>query len=279
VSGLLAFPGPQLWGSGWTRLSKPVLVSVCLHVAIAAWLLGARGGLGGISLPEPGALQARMLTFDSAGDREALRQASATENQRPRREGSTTASRQAATAADAVNAVITAIRPESPGQSQPIAAPAGSVGAGMPGAKGAADDRATGLQSQTSEQRDLTTSHTPRANLSREPARESGYLGAGVLDRAAVPLEDVTPEYPTEAGLREGTVVLRLLISAKGQVDAAQVLRAMPKGVFDATASRAFLQARFAPAQKAGVDVASQMTIEVHFSPTNRDGGISGRQP
>lgn len=242
---MLALPGPTLGGSGWLRWSKPVAVSLALHLALAAWVLSSRGGLDRLQLPEPAVLETRLLSINSNNS------VSGTETARTEN-------------AQGVRSLT---------RSAPVEAEAAS-----PPDTGLAA-RATQFQGLPSAQQEQASSRALPASVSREPPRESGYLGASAVDRTATPLEDVTPDYPAEAGLREGTVVLRLLISATGHVDAAQVLRATPKNLFEASASRAFLQTRFAPAQRAGIDVASQLTIEVHFTPTNRDGGISGRLP
>ena len=70
---------------------------------------------------------------------------------------------------------------------------------------------------------------------------------AGRLDPGPELLGDVEPVYPAEAGLREGTVVLRLLIGKTGTVDEVAVVRSMPKGLFEESALAAFSQARFSP--------------------------------
>ena len=245
---MLALPGPTLGGPGWLRWSKPVAVSLALHLALAAWMLSSRGGLGRMHLPEPAVLETRLLSISSNNSVSGAETAR-TENA----QGARSLTRAAPVEAETTN---------------PFTVPDTGPAA-----------RATQAQSLPSAQQEQSSSRALQASVSREPSRESGYLGASAVDRTAAPLEDVTPDYPAEAGLREGTVVLRLLISATGHVDAAQVLRATPKNLFEASASRAFLQARFSPAQRAGIDVASQLTIEVHFTPTNRDGGISGRLP
>jgi protein TonB len=96
------------------------------------------------------------------------------------------------------------------------------------------------------------------------------------LDPGPRPLDDIEPAYP-DVYLRQGTVVLRLLISETGHVDNVAVVRAEPRGVFDQAALEAFGKARFAPGLAAGTPVKSQITVEVSFVPINRGARVSGR--
>ena len=108
------------------------------------------------------------------------------------------------------------------------------------------------------------------------PAAPDYLLGA-TLDPGPVPIGDIEPDYPASANLQEGKVVIRVLISASGQVDNVAVVRAAPPGLFEASALEAFGRAQFTPARVAGVPVKSQITVEVHFLPINRGSRISGR--
>ena len=90
-------------------------------------------------------------------------------------------------------------------------------------------------------------------------------------------MHDIEPAYPAEANLREGSVVLRLLVSEAGEVDDVAVVRAFPRGLFEASALAAFGQAKFSPGLMLGVAVKSQITIEVQFTPINRGATVSGR--
>lgn len=101
------------------------------------------------------------------------------------------------------------------------------------------------------------------------------YRGEG-LDPPPRPVSDIDPEYPTEAGLQEGTVVLRILIDASGKVDNVAVVRSNPRGVFDQSALAAFGNAKFSPGYFLGVPVKSQITIAVDYTPTNRGNAVSG---
>jgi protein TonB len=107
------------------------------------------------------------------------------------------------------------------------------------------------------------------------PAAPDYALGIR-LDPGPRPLDDIEPDYP-DPHLREGTVVLRLLISETGHVDNVAVVRSQPSGVFEQAALDAFGKARFAPGLAAGTPVKSQITVEVRFVPVNRGGRVSGR--
>lgn len=104
----------------------------------------------------------------------------------------------------------------------------------------------------------------------------SDYALGPRLDPGPRPLDDIEPEY-LDPSLREGTVVLRLLISAAGHVDRVDVVRAEPTDVFEQAAVDAFAKARFSPGMAAGTPVKSQITVEVSFLPIDRGGRIAGR--
>ena len=112
-----------------------------------------------------------------------------------------------------------------------------------------------------------------RQNLAPAPA----YHGAKGLDPPPRPLQDINPVYPEAAGLQEGIVVLRLLISSVGEVDDVSVVRAAPPGLFDESALQAFRKARFSPGYFLGIPVRSQIFIEVGYTPINRGGAVSGQ--
>lgn len=115
------------------------------------------------------------------------------------------------------------------------------------------------------------------ANRAIPETADARYRSAADLDPPPRPLEDIQPEYPASAGLQQGTVVIRLLINSSGEVDDVTVVDASPKGLFEASAIAAFGAAKFAPGRYRGVPVASQMTIAVDYTPTNRGGAVSGQ--
>jgi TonB family protein len=103
------------------------------------------------------------------------------------------------------------------------------------------------------------------------------YALAGGLNPGPQPLDEIEPDYPDPVYLREGTVVLRLLIGDTGHVDNVAVVRSEPRGVFETAALEAFGKARFSPGMLGGLAVKSQITVEVHFMPINRGARVSGR--
>jgi protein TonB len=128
---------------------------------------------------------------------------------------------------------------------------------------------------------DEATAATPQV---REPKAADPPLPAapdyafGVrLDPGPRPIGEIEPEYPDTVRLREGVVVLRLLISDTGRVDEVGVVRSEPRGVFEQAAIEAFSKARFSPGLAAGTPVKSQITVEVQFMPINRGARVSGR--
>lgn len=97
------------------------------------------------------------------------------------------------------------------------------------------------------------------------------------LNPPPVPISEINPEYPPPPEIREGVVVLRLLINMEGGVDKAIVIRSFPQGAFEESALSAFRDAHFSPGLFLGVPVQSQLDIEVEFMPTNRGAAVSGR--
>lgn len=118
--------------------------------------------------------------------------------------------------------------------------------------------------------------HSTVVNEAERSPDISAYRSLG-LDPAPRLLSDVDPSYPDAAGVREGRVVLRILVNERGIVDDVMVINAFPKGVFDEAAVSAFRSALFSPGRYLGVPVKSQLSIEVEFQPTNRGANVSGR--
>jgi TonB family protein len=112
--------------------------------------------------------------------------------------------------------------------------------------------------------------------ITSDANRLSEYRLVG-LDPPPRPLHDIDPTYPLEAGSREGTVAMRLLINEKGTVDNVAVISSYPKEMFDDSAIQAFKSARFSPGLFLGMPVKSQLIVEVEFMPINRGASISGR--
>jgi protein TonB len=97
-----------------------------------------------------------------------------------------------------------------------------------------------------------------------------GGTGAGPVperdvDRGPRPLRLTRPDYPQEAFVKkiEGTVVIEIVIDARGHVVHARVVRSVP--LLDQAALECVRQWLFEPAIKAGRPVASLATAPVHF--------------
>lgn len=99
------------------------------------------------------------------------------------------------------------------------------------------------------------------------PAAGSFYYSLHELDVRPWIRTRVEPEYPEAAARRflSGSVVVQLYIDEAGAVERVAVVRAAPRGHFEAAAERAFRAARFTPGMKGGRAVKVQMLIEVTF--------------
>lgn len=109
------------------------------------------------------------------------------------------------------------------------------------------------------------------------------YYSAREVDVHPRALRAIEPDYPVEADRNKlsGTVRLQLKIEADGRVSDVEVVSANPPGVFDASAVKAFRDARFVPAQKNGRPVRVQVLVPVEFDWTGRaeqlGSGVLGR--
>ncbi|HSN32488.1 MAG TPA: energy transducer TonB [Ideonella sp.] len=93
------------------------------------------------------------------------------------------------------------------------------------------------------------------------------YYRARDLDVQPRARQVIRPEYPDAADRQQlsGTVRLQLKLEADGRVSDVTVVNANPPGVFDDSAIKAFRDARFTPAQKAGRAVRALVVIEVVY--------------
>lgn len=145
-------------------------------------------------------------------------------------------------------------------------------------AESSVSDPAASESKKTREVPGPAASETNKASESSEPGLPTapGYLYGLGLHRQPRLLNEVTVDYPTGAGAREGKVMLRILVSATGTIDNMTVVRASPAGFFEEVTLNAFSRAEFAPGEFLGVPVKSQFFVEVEFVPINR-GGVSGK--
>jgi periplasmic protein TonB len=95
---------------------------------------------------------------------------------------------------------------------------------------------------------------------------DNWYL-ARQVDKHPKAIGEIKPTYPEHAKLRniEGTLKLMLKIDELGRVRSAEVVEAIPPGVFDEAALAVFREARFQPAIKDGRAVRYQAYMRVEF--------------
>lgn len=116
--------------------------------------------------------------------------------------------------------------------------------------------------------------HAPESSPPDDPADEATapaddgphYFARSALDRPPVVLSAVLltyPEFPGDAG--HYTVVLALFIDEDGRVRRINIEEPGLPEVLEGVARRAFLDAHFQPAERAGRPVPSRIRVEVTF--------------
>jgi periplasmic protein TonB len=248
LGGTAARPAGALRQGGFgpgqaSRLSAAIAIVVALHVALLAF----RPGASGASQPTSAApvMAVRVVHVS-----QAVAPPSVVPTVEP------TPITPAAAAARAADV--------TPAPPPPARTAQGDI---RPGRDGRADGSATAI---------AAPSHAEPAPTPRSLAAAPDYAFGATLNPGPRPLDEIEPDYP-DVHLREGVVVLRLLIGATGHVDDVAVVRSAPEGVFEQAALDAFGKARFAPGLADGTPVKSQITVEVQFMPINRGARISGR--
>jgi hypothetical protein len=103
------------------------------------------------------------------------------------------------------------------------------------------------------------------------------YRLAVELDTPPRPRGDIQPDYPSAAGLQQGSVLLQLLIGDQGAVDEVVVVSADTPGQFEDSTVAAIGASQWAPKGYGGMPVRSRMTVVVEYSPTNPGSAASGR--
>jgi len=118
---------------------------------------------------------------------------------------------------------------------------------------------------------DLDLLFAPLPSASRIPARPAqGSDGQASLiwDEAPQLVRMVTPEYPEsarKAGV-EGRVDLSVVVDEKGLVVAADVITAVPTGIFEEAARQAVMKWRYRPARMRGRAIRARLGQTVYFS-------------
>ena len=93
------------------------------------------------------------------------------------------------------------------------------------------------------------------------------YYSARDVDVHPRALRKIVPDYPADADRQHlsGKVRLQLKLEADGRISDIEIMSAIPPGIFDESAVKAFRDARFAPAQKSGRPVRALVLIEVVY--------------
>lgn len=110
-------------------------------------------------------------------------------------------------------------------------------------------------------------SASPAPDLTMTSSVDLTYYSARELDVQPHALRRIEPDYPPDAD-REGVsgrVQLQLKLEADGRVSDIKVVSAIPPGLFEDSAKKAFQDAHFSPAQKNGQPVRARVLIEVVY--------------
>ena len=107
----------------------------------------------------------------------------------------------------------------------------------------------------------------PLPGVTISSAVDLTYYSTRDVDVPPHALREIVPDYPAAADRQRlsGKVRLQLKLEADGRVSDVAVVSAVPPGMFEDSALKAFRDARFAPAQKGGRPVRAQVLIEVEY--------------
>ena len=107
----------------------------------------------------------------------------------------------------------------------------------------------------------------PMPGVTITSAVDLTYYSARDVDVHPRALREIVPDYPGAADRQRlsGKVRLQLKLEADGRVSDVDVVSAVPPGMFEDSALKAFRDARFAPAQKGGRPVRALVLIEVEY--------------
>ena len=99
------------------------------------------------------------------------------------------------------------------------------------------------------------------------PPRDADTPAASAVDEKPVRLRAPTPQYTeaARANKTQGTVIMRVLVGADGDVKQVKVVRGLPDGLTE-QAIAAARQAKFKPAMKDGKPVPYWVVIEMNFN-------------
>ncbi len=253
-----SLPSGRIGVANARRLAAAGLAVVGLHAALLAFRPGAASG--NFVAPSTSPVMAIRLVRSPAEPSAATVAAPAPTVAQP-------ATRPVPVPVEPARTPVIERMPSERVRAQPAEAPSAPTPAPSGRAQTAPDERPPAAAAATTESRGADVA------LAAAPDYAFGVR----LDPGPRPLTDIEPDYPDMTHLREGVVVLRLLISERGAVDNVAVVRAEPRGVFEQAAIDAFSKARFSPGLAAGTPVKSQITVEVQFMPINRGARVSGK--
>lgn len=128
-------------------------------------------------------------------------------------------------------------------------------------------NRGVAAASETSAGVEDANPHTELVSGAREAASGTHYFASHEVDTRAAPQGAIHTDAPEGTEDYAGYLVLRLLISERGDVDQVDVLISEPEGVFDEAAKESFGRASFYPAMRRGFPVKSQMVVELKIEP------------
>ena len=109
----------------------------------------------------------------------------------------------------------------------------------------------------------LAALHTPV--LAGAPAVGPKYFRASELDTKPFPLNAIEPVSPPGAADKTVKVIARILINESGRADTVRIESRGRGKPFDEAVKKAFGSARYQAGTKNGINVKSQMLIEVTF--------------
>jgi TonB family protein len=108
----------------------------------------------------------------------------------------------------------------------------------------------------------LVTGFLACSMLFAQSGDEVYTVGNGVSSPRIV--RQVAPEHPTKGFRISGTVLIGLIVTAKGEPDSVHVVRSLEKDL-DQSAVDAVKQWRFEPGTKEGKPVAVKISVEIRF--------------
>jgi protein TonB len=120
----------------------------------------------------------------------------------------------------------------------------------------------------------VAQTHTvPPAHPKSATPKQSNDLARGSSTPSVDELHNTPPDYPPEsqAAGENGTVMLLVMVSAKGEPDKVSIMKSSGYFRLDQAAREAVRQWKFHPAVVAGVDVPGPVTVPVlfHLNPGN----------